>query len=173
MNEQQIEIFQSTDGQTQIQVRFERETIWLSQVQMAELFGKDSDTIGLHLKNIYKTKELQEYSTTEDSSVVRQEGKRQVRRIIKFYNLDAIISVGYRVNSVKGTQFRIWATQRLREYLERGYTIDLRRFDQNSAELKQALALIQKAANSPELTTDSGRGLIDIISRYTQSFLWL
>jgi hypothetical protein len=98
----QIEIYQSEDGQTQIQVRLERDTIWLSQAQMAELFDKNSDTIGLHLSNIYKSGELQHSATAEESSVVRQEGKRQVRRKIKFYNLDAIISVGYRVNSKKG-----------------------------------------------------------------------
>ncbi|MDT8453479.1 MAG: virulence protein RhuM/Fic/DOC family protein [Gammaproteobacteria bacterium] len=173
MTEQQIEIFETPDGQTQIEVRFERETIWLSQAQMAQLFEKDSDTIGLHLKNIFKTNELEESATTENSSVVRQEGKRQIRRKIKFYNLDAIISVGYRVNSKKGTQFRIWATQRLREYLVQGYSIDRSRFEKNAAELEQALKLIQTAARSPELTTDAGRGLVDIITRYTQSFLWL
>lgn len=84
---------------------------------MAELFDKDSDTIGLHLKNIYQTGELDEAATTEESSVVRQEGKRTVRRKIRAYNLDAIISVGYRVNSIKGTQFRIWATQILRQHI--------------------------------------------------------
>jgi prophage maintenance system killer protein len=112
-------------------------------------------------------------STTEQSSVVRQEGKRQVKRKIKFYNLDAIISVGYRVNSKKGTQFRIWATQRLREYLVQGYSIDQERFDKNAAELQQALALIRKAAQSPEINAKSGRGLVEIVSRYTQTFLWL
>lgn len=168
-----IQIYQSDDGLTQIDVRFEQDTIWLSQAQMAELFEKDSDTIGLHLKNIYETRELEQQATTEESSVVRQEGKRKVKRAIKFYNLDAIISVGYRVNSKKGTQFRIWATQRLREYLEQGYSIDHKRFDKNAAELQQAIKLIQSAARSPELTTDSGRGLVDIVSRYTQSFLWL
>lgn len=173
MAEQQIEIFETADGQAQIEVRFEQETIWLSQVQMADLFDKDSDTIGLHLKNIFKTKELDESATTEESSVVRREGQRQVRRRIKFYNLDAIISVGYRVNSVKGTQFRIWATQRLREHLVQGYSIDRWRFEKNAAELEQALKLIQTASRSPELSTNDGRGLVDIISRYTQSFLWL
>lgn len=100
MNEQQIEIFETADGQAQIEVRFERETIWLSQVQMAQLFDKNSDTIGLHLRNIFRTKELDEQSTTEESSVVRLEGNRQVCRKMRLYNLDAIISVGYRVNSV-------------------------------------------------------------------------
>lgn len=173
MNEDNIVIYQSDDGQTQVEVRFEHDTIWLSQGQMAELFDKDSDTIGLHLKNVYQSTELDESLTTEESSVVRQEGKRQVKRKIKFYNLDAIISVGYRVNSKKGTQFRIWATQHLREYLVQGYSINQRRFDQNAEELQQALALIRKAAKSPELSTESGRGLVEIISRYTQTFLWL
>ncbi|MDD9301417.1 MAG: virulence RhuM family protein [Desulfobacter sp.] len=169
----QIEIYQSEDGQTQIQVRLEKETIWLSQAQMAELFDKNSDTIGLHLKNIYKSGELEQPATTEESSVVRQEGKRQVRRKIKFYNLDAIISVGYRVNSKKGTRFRIWATQRLKEYLVKGYSINQQRFKQNAVELQHAMVLIQKAAQSPSMKTDMGRGLVDILSRYTQTFLWL
>ena len=168
-----FEIYTSADGQTQIEMRLEQETLWLSQAQMAILFDKDSDTIGLHLKNIYSEGELDADATTEESSVVRQEGQRQVRRNIRFYNLDAIISVGYRVNSKKGTQFRMWATQRLREYLVQGYTINEQRFDKNAAELKQALALIKKTAQSPELNTDEGRGLIEIISRYTQTFLWL
>ena len=168
-----VEIYESADGQTQIEIRLEHDTLWLSQAQLATLFEKDSDTIGLHLKNIYKEGELDSEATTEQSSVVRQEGKRQVRRNIRFYNLDAIISVGYRVNSKKGTQFRIWATQRLREYLVQGYTLNQQRFDKNSNELQQALNLIRKTAQSPELNTDEGRGLIEIISRYTQTFLWL
>ncbi len=172
MEQTGIEIYQAEDGQD-IQVRLEQETLWLSQTQMSELFGKDSDTIGLHLKNIFKEGELDSEATTEDSSVVRQEGKRQVRRKIKFYNLDAIISVGYRVNSKTGTQFRMWATQRLKEYLVQGYSLNKQRFEQNAAELEQALALIKKTAQSPELNTDTGRGLLDISRRYTQTFLWL
>ena len=168
-----FEIYTTDDGQTQIEIRLEQDTLWLSQAQMAALFDKDTDTISLHLKNIYKEGELDAKATTEQSSVVRQEGARQVRRQIRFYNLDAIISVGYRVNSKKGTQFRIWATQRLREYLIQGYSINEQRFDKNAAELEQALALIKKTAQSPELKTDESRGLIGVISRYTQTFLWL
>jgi len=168
-----IQIYQSADGQTQIDVRFEQDTIWLSQAQMAELFEKDSDTISLHLKNIYESEELDQQATTEDSSVVRQEGRRKVKRTIKFYNLDAIISVGYRVNSIKGTQFRIWATQRLREYLTKGYTLNQQRFEQNAQELEAALSLIKKTAQSPAVTAEVGTGLVEIVSRYTQTFLWL
>ncbi|MGI9574214.1 RhuM family protein [Alloalcanivorax xenomutans] len=171
--DKQIEIYQSSDGQTQVEVRFERDTLWLTQAQMAELFDKDRDTVGLHLKNIYESNELQIEATTEDSSVVRRDGNRQVRRKLRFYNLDAIISVGYRVNSKKGTQFRIWATQRLKEYLVQDYSINRARFDKNASELEQALTLIKKAARSPELSGEAGRGLVDIVSRYTQTFLWL
>ncbi|SDA79743.1 death-on-curing family protein [Algoriphagus alkaliphilus] len=132
----QIEIYQGTDGQTQIEVKFEQETVWLNQRQMADLFEKDSDTISLHLRNIYKEKELDESSTTEESSVVQQEGRRMVRRKVKFYNLDAIISVGYRVNSKRGIQFRQWATKRLKDYLVQGYAINEKRLAQKQQEIQ-------------------------------------
>ena len=148
-------------------------TLWLTQAQLSELLETSTDNVGLHLKNIYAENELSESSTTENYSVVRQEGSRQVKRQLKHYNLDAIISLAYRVNSSKGTQFRIWATQRLREYLVQGYALNQQRFDQNSGELQQALRLIKKAAQSQELNSDQGRGLVEIISRYTQTFLWL
>ena len=116
MKKSEIKIYKTDEGKTSIEVKLEKETVWLSQKQMAELFEKDSDTIGLHLKNIYKSGELDEISTTEKYSVVRQEGNRKVKRQIKFYNLDAIISVGYRVNSKRGIQFRKWANQILKDY---------------------------------------------------------
>jgi len=130
-----IEIYQSKDNLTIVEVKFEEETVWLSQKQMAELFDKDSDTIGLHFKNIFSEGELDENSTTEYFSVVQREGKRNVKRNIKFYNLDAIISVGYRVNSVRGTQFRQWATQRLKDYLVKGYAINEKRLEQKQQEV--------------------------------------
>lgn len=106
------------------------ETVWLTQRQMADLFSKDSDTIGLHIRNIYNEGELIPDGTTEESSVVQDEGGRQVRRNVRYYNLDVIISVGYRVKSHRGTQFRIWATQRLREYIVKGFTMDDERLKQ-------------------------------------------
>ncbi|MCR1026405.1 virulence RhuM family protein [Cellulophaga baltica] len=106
-----------------VEIRLENNTIWLNQKQMAELFDKDSDTIGLHLKNIYTTKKLNKNATTEKYSVVQIEGKREVNRKVLFYNLDAIISVGYMVNSKRGTQFRIWANSILKDYLVQGYAI--------------------------------------------------
>lgn len=119
-----------------VEVRLDNDTIWLNQKQMAELFDKDSDTIDLHLKNIFKTKELDKKATTEKYSVVQTEGNRQVNRSILFYNLDAIISVGYRVNSKRGTQFRIWATQILNEHLVKGYSINKKRLAQIEQEMK-------------------------------------
>ncbi|MCP4236333.1 MAG: hypothetical protein GY770_22595 [Aestuariibacter sp.] len=173
MNNKQIEIFQSQDGQTLVEVRFEEDTVWLNRQQLAELFGRDVKTIGKHVNNVFNEGELSKESTVAKFATVQTEGARQVERQVEHYNLDVIISVGYRVKSFQGTQFRIWATQRLKEYLVQGYTIDQRRFDQNAAELKQALVLIEKAAKSPELKQDESRGLVEIVSRYTQTFLWL
>jgi len=169
----QIEIYQNDDGALQLEVTVQEESIWLSQTQLAQLFDTSTDNVSLHLKNIYKTDELNEQSTTEDFSVVRQEGKRKVKRTIKHYNLDTIISLGYRVNSVNATRFRQWATKTLKQHLLQGYTLNQQRFEQNATELEQALKLIEKAAKSEELTKDSGRGLVEIVSRYTQTFLWL
>ena len=174
MNHQNpIVIYQAQDGTTQVEVRFENDTVWLSQAQMAMLFGKDIRTINEHITNIFDDEELEKESTIRKFRIVRQEGKRQVNREIEHYDLDMIISVGYRVKSKQGISFRRWATARLKEYLTQGYTINQKRLQQNARELEQALALIQKTANSSELTLESGRGLVDIVSRYTHTFLWL
>jgi len=168
-----IVIFENADQAVEVRLDADQETVWLSQRQMAEAFDTSTDNIGLHLKNIYKEGELDEAVTTEESSVVRQEGKRQVTRRIQQYNLDAIISVGYRVNSSRATRFRQWATRILREHLTQGWTINRQRFEENAQELEAALTLVRKAAQSPALDTDSGRGLVDIVSRYAQTFLLL
>lgn len=117
----EIIIYKSNDGKPQISVRVKNETVWLSQKLMAQLFDCSTDNISLHLKNIFKSGELRENSVVEDFSVTATDGKNYK---VKHYNLDAIISVGYRVNSIQGTQFRIWATQRLREYIIKGFTMD-------------------------------------------------
>lgn len=169
----QIVIYQTETGQAQVELRLEQETFWLSQKQMATLFDKDVRTINEHVQNIFNAAELGKNSTIRNFQIVRQEGQRQVKRNIEHYNLDMIISVGYRVNSKKGTQFRIWATQRLKEHLLQGYTLNQQRFEQNAQALQQALKLIEKTAKSPELTLNAGRGLTEIVSRYTQTFLWL
>ena len=167
-NKGEILIYQNPNNDFEIQVKLEQDTIWLSQKLMAELFEKDSDTIGLHIKNIFKEKELSENSTTEFFSVVQKEGKREVERKIKFYNLDVILSVGYRVSSKKGTQFRQWATQRLKEHLVQGYSINQKRLEQ----LQQTIQLIQKSGSN-DVSLSEAKGLLDIISNYTQSFVLL
>jgi len=113
----QIEIYQTKDKQTEIEVRFEEETVWLTQQQMADLFKQTKQNISLHLKNCYREKELTKMATVKESLTVQKEGNRVVSRKIDYYNLDVIISVGYRVKSKRGTQFRQWATQRLKDYL--------------------------------------------------------
>ena len=120
----QVLIYQSESGQTRLEVRLSGETVWLTQTQMAELFQTSTDNISLHLKNIFEDNELEEMATAEDFSVVRLEGERQVRRNLKHYNLDAIISVGYRVKSHTATRFRQWATRQLREYIVKGFVMD-------------------------------------------------
>lgn len=168
-------IYQAEDGTFQTDVRLESETIWLSQKQMSELFSSSPDNIGLHLKNIYAEEELSEEATTEDYSVVREEGKRKVKRLIKHYNLDAIISVGYRVNSKQGTQFRIWANKVIKEYLLQGYAINETRLKQQTTQigqLQKALVLFQQA-QLESLCNDEAKGLLSILTEYTHSFILL
>ena len=117
-------LYQTEDGRTRIQCRFEDETVWLSLNQMADLFQRDKSVISRHIKNVFEEGELSQVGTVAKSATVQNEGGKQVTREIEFYNLDVIISVGYRVKSPRGTQFRIWATQRLREYLVKGFTMD-------------------------------------------------
>jgi hypothetical protein len=123
-NPSQFVIYQSEDGRTKLDVRFVDETVWLTQKLMAELFGTTPENVLMHLKNIYNEGELDQNSTAKDFLVVRQEGARQVKRTLKHYNLDAIISVGYRVQSHTATRFRQWATQQLREYIVKGFVLD-------------------------------------------------
>jgi hypothetical protein len=120
----QIIIYSTTDGQTKIEVNVKEETVWLSQKQMAELFDKDVRTVNEHIGNVYKDAELSQDRTIRKFRITQSEGGRSVAREIEFYNLDVIISVGYRVSSLRGTQFRIWATQKLKEYIIKGFVMD-------------------------------------------------
>ena len=124
----QITIYETEDGKARIKVRFEHENVWLTQKLMAELFDCSTDNISFHLKNIFAEGELERRSTTEESSVVQKEGDREVNRKITYYSLEAIIAVGYRVNSERGTQFRIWAIDKLKGYILKGFAIDSHRF---------------------------------------------
>ncbi|HNB84233.1 MAG TPA: RhuM family protein [Pseudomonadales bacterium] len=169
----EVLVYEAADGSARVDVRLERETVWLTQRQMAELFETTPENVLMHLKNIFAEGELDEPATAKDFLVVQTEGKRQVRRSLKHYNLDAIISVGYRVNSRRGVRFRQWATGVLREHLTQGFSLDRERFARNAAELETALQRVKKAAAGEALTTDQGRGLVEVIARYTQTFLWL
>jgi len=158
----EIVIYQANDGGPVLEVRVGKETVWLSQRQMATLFDKDTDTIGLHLRNIYKEGELEEDATTEDSSVVQWEGAREVKRAIRSYNLDVIISVGYRVKSKRGTQFRIWATRVLRDHILKGYTVNERRLK----ELRQSLRLVEHVLDRHEVGSDEAKALLKVVTDY-------
>lgn len=161
----ELVLYQAPDGSVELKLRLEQETLWLSQRQMALLFDKDTDTIGLHLRNIYAEGELNEAATTEDSSVVQTEGKRQVRRQVRLYNLDAVISVGYRVSSQRGTQFRIWATQVLRDHLAKGYTVNHARL----RDLNQAVRLVADTARRRELSGDEAQALLAVVGEYNRA----
>lgn len=169
----ELVIYRAENGQFQLEAKLVGETVWLSMNQIANLFGVNVPAISKHVRNIYEVGELSRRATVSKMETVRKEGRRQVTRKVEFYNLDMILSVGYRVNSTKATRFRTWATQTLKEHLTRGYTLHRQRFEQNARELEAALTLVRKTAAGEAITTDQGRGLVDVIARYTQTFLLL
>lgn len=142
----EILVYEAPDGSAQVDVRLDQETVWLNQEQMAELFGRERSVVTKHIRNVFKEVELDPKATSAKFAQVRSEGGRTVTRDVDHYNLDVIISVGYRVKSQSGTQFRIWATRTLREHLVRGYTLNQQRFARNAAELEAALNLVRRAA---------------------------
>lgn len=164
----EIAIYESDSGR--ISVTLERETVWLSLQQMAELFARDKSVISRHLRNVFAEGELERQAVVAKNATTAADGKTYQ---VEFFNLDAVLSVGYRVNSRQGTRFRQWATQLLKDHLTRGYTLNRERFEANARELEAALELVRKTARVPELDIDGGRGLVEIVSRYTQTFLWL
>lgn len=167
----EIQIYDS--GEVELEVRYQSETLWLTLGQIADLFGVQKPGVSKHLRNIFTSGELSAESTVSKMKTVQTEGGRSVRRKRDYYSLDAIISVGYRVNSAKATRFRQWATGVLREHLTRGYTLNRQRLETNARELEAALQLVRKVAASPDLAADAGRGLVDIVSRYAQTFALL
>lgn len=168
-----IIIYQQEGQDVEVRLDTHQDTVWLTQKQMAELFGKDVRTVNEHVKNLFSEGELDRAPTIRKFRIVQQEGARKVQREVDHYNLDVIISVGYRVKSSQGVQFRQWATKTLRDHLTQGWTLSRQRFESNARELEAALKLVQKTAQSPELNADSGRGLVEIVSRYAQTFLLL
>ena len=162
-----IEIYQTPDGQTELNVRLNGDSVWLSQAQLALLYDTDRSSIGRHIRNIYKSKELDEESTCAKNAQVRIEGKRRIERTILTYNLDVIISVGYRVNSKYATQFRIWANRILKEYLINGYVINQHAKIEQFNELKRTIAIMSDIISSKSVTHDEAVGMLRVISDYS------
>jgi len=162
----QIIIYQTKDNQIQVGVQFENDTVWLNRQQLALLFNRDIKTIGKHINNIFEEGELVESSVVAKFATTASDGKTYQT---EHYNLDIIISVGYRVKSQRGTQFRQWATQRLKEYLLQGYAINQKRLE----ELGKMVQFIEQSAQSESLHLNEAKGLIDVLSNYTKSFVLL
>ena len=162
-----IVIYQTPDGETSIDVRLEGDTVWLSRMQIAELLQTKPQNISLHIGNIYREQELDANSTRKDFFLVQTEGKREVSRRIQLYNLDVIISVGYRVKSKRATQFRIWANKVLKEYIIKGYAINQNARIEQLEELKQTISIMSNVIAAHQVTKDEAIGLLRVISDYT------
>lgn len=162
-----IAIYQTPDGETIIDVRLEGDTVWLSQAQLALLYKTDRTSIGRHIRNIYSSGELDEESTCVKNAQVQIEGRRRVKRTTYTYNLDMIISVGYRVNSKHATNFRIWANRILKEYLIKGYAINHNAKAEQLDELKQTIAIMRNVLTHKSITQDEAVGLLKVISDYS------
>jgi prophage maintenance system killer protein len=167
----EILVYEAPDGSAQVDVRLERETVWLTQQQMADLFGRERSVVTKHVRNVFKEGELDPQATSAKFAQVRSEGGRAVTREVEHFNLDVIISVGYRVKSLRGTQFRIWATRTLRDHLLRGYTLNERRLaERGLGEIEQAVGLLARTLTTHALVTDEGRAVLDVVQRYTRSW---
>ncbi|MFQ3169766.1 MAG: hypothetical protein ACI8QI_002345 [Limisphaerales bacterium] len=161
----EIILYESPDGGIELDVRLEQETLWLSLNQLTELLGRDKSVISRHLRNIFKEGELSRKATVAKKATAQTEGGRQVTRSVEYFNLDAIISVGYRVNSKRGTQFRIWATRILRDHIVQGYTVNPSRL----LDLNQAVKLIADTAKRRELSGDEAKALLAVVSDYNRA----
>mgnify|MGYP002623875888 CR=1 FL=1 len=168
MEDNKIVIYQTADGQTQIDVRLENETVWLTQAQMVELFQTTKQNVSLHVGNVFKEGELEQSATVKEYLTVQKEGNRSVSRNVKFYNLDVIISVGYRVKSKRGTAFRIWARKVLKDYLVKGYAVNERMRKEQISELRQLVGMLGRTIQSqPVLSNDETNALFEVVTDYT------
>ena len=169
-NKGEIVIYQTEDGQTSLEVKLIEETVWLNLNQMAELFKRDKSVISRHVSNIFKTEELSREATVAKYATVQMEGGRRITRNIEHYNLDVMISVGYRVNSLRGTQFRIWANKILKDYLVKGYTLNEKRLQSQIEKyeaLKQSIKLIDNIIDRKLLSTSESEGLLKVIGDFS------
>lgn len=163
-NKGEVIIYQTVDGQTAIDVKLENETVWLTQAQMIELFGRDQSVISRHIRNIFKEKELEEKSNMHFLHIANSD------KPVTSYSLDVITSVGYRVKSPRGTQFRIWANKILKDYLIKGYAVNEKRLQEQSRqleELKYTVRLLANVTGTKVLSTDEASGLLKVITDYT------
>ena len=165
-----VQIFQSADGKVQLEVSLDQETVWLSQRQLAALFDKDVRTVNEHIKNVYSEQELIDEATIRKFRIVQQEGKREVTREVEHYNLDVVISVGYRVKSQRGVQFRQWATLVLKRHLVEGYTLNEKRLQERGIEFDQAITLLSNTLSNQQLVTPEGANVVHVISDYARSW---
>jgi len=164
----EVTVYETADGEVRVDVRLERETVWLSLNQMAELFGRDKSVISRHLKGIYSSGELAKAAVVAEIATTAADGKTYQ---VEHFNLDAILSVGYRVNSKRGTQFRIWATQTLREHLLRGFTAHPKRLAERGLdEARQTLDLLARTLQNQSLVDDTGRAVLELITRYADTW---
>lgn len=168
MEENKIVIYQTEDGQTQIDVRLDNDTVWLTQAQMVDLFQTTKQNVSLHVGNVFKEGELEQESTVKEYLTVQKEGLREVARKVKYYNLDVIISVGYRVKSKRGTAFRIWARNVLKDFLVKGYAVNERMRKEQIGELRQLVGMLGRTIqNQPLLSNDETNALFDVVTDYT------
>ena len=164
----EVVVYEASDGQIRVDVRLERDTVWLSQDQMSRLFGRERSVITKHLGNVFREGELQRSSVCAKFARTAEDGKTYQ---VEHFNLDLIISVGYRVKSPEGTRFRQWATRTLREHLIRGYTLNERRLrERGFAEIEQAVGLLARTLTSKELVTDEGRAVLEVVQQYTRAW---
>ncbi len=171
-----IEIYITADQETQIEVHFEQDTVWLTQQQMASLFNQTKQNVSLHINNCFKEDELDKNSTVKKSLTVQTEGKRKVTRDLEFYNLDVIISVGYRIKSKRGTQFRQWATKRLKEYLVEGYSINEKRLKERDMELqylKSGINIIRRSIEQQAQNLGEARELAVLLDNFSHGLILL
>jgi len=168
-----VVLYEADDGTTRLDVRLDRETVWLTQDQMADLFGRERSVITKHLRNVFREGELKEAAVRAKFAQTAEDGKTYQ---VQFYNLDAIISVGYRVNSKRGTQFRQWATRILREHLVRGYTVNEQRLhaqEQKLVDLRRTVSLLEKTLVHQAVGLDEAKGLLQVITDYTYALTTL
>ena len=167
----EVVVYETPDGEVRVDVRLEQETVWLSQRDMAEVFDTSPENVLMHLRNVFSSKELEAEATTKDFLVVRTEGRRQVKRRIRHYNLDAIISVGYRVNSKRGVRFRQWATRTLRDHLVRGFTLNEHRLaERGLREARETLDLLARTLQNQALVDDTGQAVLELITGYADTW---